>query len=174
MRRPTASAQQGATLLIVLIILILVTLMGLTTMRSSRLQERMSGADADRALAFQASELALRDAEKHVLAKLSATSPFIAGCAAGLCLPPDNGSSLANSVDWDTKAARYGSASGVAALGGVRKQPHYIIELLPDMPPPLGNSVKASATGTAYRISAIGYGRQPVTRVVLQTTYYKP
>lgn len=171
---PHPHRQQGAALLIVLIILVLVTLMGLTTMRSAKLQEKMAGGAADRALAFQAAELALRDAERQVLSRLTSASPFAAGCAAGLCLPPTDGSTLVETVNWDASAAAYGSATGVAALGGVRRQPRYIIELLPDMPPLPGNSVKASAAGTPYRISAIGYGKQPSTRVVLQSTYYKP
>lgn len=171
---PLRARQQGAALLIILIILILVTLMGLTTMRTSRLQEKMAGGAADKALAFQASELALRDGELHILKKLTSGARFMAGCDAGLCLPNDDGSMLSDSIDWDTKAAAYGVATGAGALGGVRRQPRYIIELLADMAPPLGNSVKASATGTPYRITGIGYGKQESTRVVLQSTYFKP
>ena len=176
MMRPSIPTRQGgAALLICLIILVLVTLMGLTTMKSSLLQERMSGGNADKALAFQAAELALRDAELHILTNLTSVSDFADGCVASLCLPATDGTSVADTVDWESnRVATYGAGSGAAAVGGVARQPKYIIELLPDMPPPLGNSVKAASTGTPYRITVIGYGKQENTRVVLQSTYYKP
>lgn len=167
--------QRGATLLIVLIILILVTLMGLTTMKSANLQEKMSGGNADKSLAFQAGELALRDAELRIKQTLTSASAFAAECSAGLCLPNTDGTALHNTVDWSSaKVATYGTGTGAKALGGVSRQPNYIIELLPDMQATLGNSVKAAATGTPYRITAVGYGKQAETRVMLQSTYYKP
>jgi type IV pilus assembly protein PilX len=167
--------QQGAALLVCLIILVLVTLIGLTTMKSSALQEKMSGGNTDKSLAFQTAEMALRDAERHIRLNLSSVSGFTAGCSAGLCLAPSNGTSAADLVDWDSGAvSNYGAGSGAAALSGVVRQPKYIIELLSEMQPPLGNSIKAANTGTAYRITALAYGRQGSTRVMLQSTFYKP
>lgn len=175
MNAQLARKQDGAALLICLIILVLVTLMGLTTMKSSTLQEKMSGGNADKALAFQAGELALRDAEAYIKASLTSTSGFAADCGNGLCLPAADGTPVADSIDWNgAKIIAYGAKTGAPALGGVGKQPAFVIELMPDMYPPLGDSVKAAATGTPYRISAMGYGRQPETRVLLQSTYYKP
>ncbi len=167
--------QQGAALLLCLIILVLVTLMGLTTMRTAIVQEKMSGANADRALAFEAAEMALRDAENHVRDHLTSESAFADECAAGLCKAPLDGTSAADDIDWDGNAAStYGQDTGAVAIGGVEKQPKYIIELLFDMQPPPGNSAKMKATGTPYRITALGYGKQKKTRVLLQSTYYKP
>ena len=174
-RYPFLRKQQGAALLICLIILVLVTLIGLTTMKSSVLQEKMSGGNSDKTLAFEAAEMTLRDVEAHIRAHVTSVSGFAAGCAASLCLAPTDGSSLAETVNWDsTLVGTYGQGSGAAALSGVARQPKYIIELLSEMQPPQGNSIKASSTGTAYRITALGYGRQDNTRVMLQSTYYKP
>jgi type IV pilus assembly protein PilX len=167
--------QQGAALLVCLIILVLVTLIGLTTMKSSMLQEKMSGGNSDKTLAFEAAEMALRDAEQHIRVHITSVSGFADGCAASLCLAPSNGSSMATTVDWDSnRVANYGAGTGADALAGLARQPKYIIELLSEMQPPQGNSIKASATGTAYRITALGYGRQDSTRVMLQSTFYKP
>ena len=175
MRHHLPPKQGGAALLVCLVILVLLTLMGLTTMKSALVQERMSGGSADKTLAFEAAEMALRDAERHVSASLSSGSAFVNGCSAGLCLPPADGSVLAETVDWDgSLPATYGQATAAPALGGVARQPRYLIELLPDMTPPLGNSVGAELKGTPFRITALGYGKQPNTRVMLQTTYYKP
>ncbi len=173
--RRHSSKQQGAVLLVCMVILLLLTLMGLTTMMSALLQERMSGGAADKALAFESAELALRDAERYVEASLSSVSAFVDGCSAGLCLPPVDGSALQETIDWDSnKAGVYGAGTGAPALGGVAQQPRFIIELLPDMAPPLGNSVGAELKGTPFRITVVGYGRQAHTRTVLQTTFYKP
>lgn len=167
--------QDGATLLICLIILVLVTLIGLTTMKSAALQEKMSGGNSDKTLAFQAAEMTLRDVEQHIRANISSVSGFVAGCDAGLCLAPSDGTLMGDQVDWSSsKVAVYGAGSGATAIGGVARQPRYIIELLSEMQPPLGYSVKASSTGTAYRITALGYGRQDTTVVMLQSTFYKP
>ena len=167
--------QHGAALLMCLIILVLVTLMGLTTMRTAIVQEKMSGTGTDRTLAFQAAEMALRDAENHVRDSLTSESPFAAACNGGLCLAPIDGSSLADSIDWESGVpATYGQNTGSVAIDGVVKQPRYIIELLFDMAPMGGNSLKPKSSGTPYRITALGYGKQKRTRVVLQSTYYKP
>ena len=174
MQRTSPHRQGGAALLIVLIILVLVTLMGLTTMKASVLQEKMSGGNADKTLAFQATELALRDAEQYIEAELTSASAFVEGCKSGLCLPVTDGSFVLEEFDWDAKALTYGAETGRTALGGVAHQPRYFIELMPDMAPPLGDTVRAAATGTPYRITAIGYGRQTETRVILQSTFYKP
>lgn len=167
--------QHGAALLMCLIILVLVTLMGLTTMRTAIVQEKMSGSSSDRTLAFEAAEMALRDAENHVRDHLTSESAFADGCAASLCKAPLDGSSAADELDWDGGApGTYGQDTGALAIGGVGQQPKYIIELLFDMQPPPGNSAKMKATGTPYRITVLGYGKQKKTRVLLQSTYYKP
>lgn len=167
--------QDGAALLVCLIILVLVTLIGLTTMKSSVLQEKMSGGNSDKTLAFQAAEMTLRDVEKHIRTSVTSVSGFTAGCSASLCLAPSDGTSAADTVDWESgQVANYGHASGASALQGVARQPKYIIELLSEMQPPLGNSIKAANSGTAFRVTALAYGRQDSTRVMLQSTFYRP
>ena len=175
MAYPSPRRQHGAALLMCLILLVLVTLMGLTTMRTAIVQEKMSGSSSDRTLAFEAAEMALRDAENHVREHLTSESAFGDECAASLCLAPQDGSSAADELDWDGDApGTYGQDTGAVAIGGVDQQPKYIIELLADMQPPPGNSAKMKATGTPYRITALGFGKQRKTRVLLQSIYYKP
>ncbi len=58
--------QQGATLIIGLIIVVLLTLLGVTTMRTTSLEERMAGHSADRNMALQSAEAALRAAERYL------------------------------------------------------------------------------------------------------------
>ncbi len=88
-RHPVAPArrQRGATLVVVLILLLLMTLLGLASLRSAVLEERMTSNLLDRSLGFQVAEAGLREAE----ATLSPNPAFpTAGCnAAGLCARPD-------------------------------------------------------------------------------------
>lgn len=58
--------QQGSALIIGLIVLLLLTILGLSAMQGSTMQERMSGNMKDRNSAFQASEAALREGERWV------------------------------------------------------------------------------------------------------------
>jgi len=58
--------QSGISLIVVLLLLLVMTLLGLVVLRSTLLQERMSSNMYDRSLAFQATEGALRDAEKVI------------------------------------------------------------------------------------------------------------
>ncbi|KXJ32826.1 MULTISPECIES: pilus assembly PilX family protein [unclassified Pseudomonas] len=56
--------QNGAVLIVTLIMLLLMTLLAIGSMRGTVLQERMAGNLRDENLAFQAAEMAQRDAEQ--------------------------------------------------------------------------------------------------------------
>ncbi len=78
--------QHGATLVVVLILLLLMTLLGLASLRSTVLEERMTSNLLDRSLSFQVAEAGLREAEAAV--NLNPAFPT-AGCnAQGLCALP--------------------------------------------------------------------------------------
>ena len=77
---PTANApQEGFVLIVGLVILGLLTMLALSGMRDSTMQEKMAGASRDSGLAFQAAESALRDAEN-----------CITGATAGCTFDPAN------------------------------------------------------------------------------------
>ena len=64
---PTTNApQEGFVLIVGLVILGLLTMLALSSMRDSTVQEKMAGASRDSGLAFQAAESALRDAENCI------------------------------------------------------------------------------------------------------------
>lgn len=69
MKRHALPEQSGAALVIVLLLLLVMTLLGLASLRATLLEERMSGALYDRSLAFQAAELAMREAEAFINAQ---------------------------------------------------------------------------------------------------------
>ncbi len=142
------SRQQGAALVIGLIMLVLVTLLGLTAMRTSALEERMAGHTSDRALAFQAAEAALRQGEQYLNGAVIGAFMAIPS-STGLLLPrlpgdddpydgnPFTDDGLADdctatkcrpwseALDWRPATNHSRAATGVV---GVAQQPRYIIE----------------------------------------------
>jgi type IV pilus assembly protein PilX len=172
--------QQGASLVIALMFLIVLTILGLVSVRSSTLHERMAGNDRDRAVAFEAAEAALRDAEVDILTNLTPASAFNAACTNGLCVPATVATPNWQQVPWTGATSRvYGVASGAGAYPvAVAQAPRYIVELLPDLPAGAGNSLNSNVRsstsgGTAYRITARGWGQRATTQVMLQSVYVK-
>ena len=81
--KPQSHGQRGVALLIVLILLLVMTLLGLASMRSTQMEERMSANLYDRGIGFQAAEAALREGEEVVAG--NPTFPTSGNCTNGLC-----------------------------------------------------------------------------------------
>jgi type IV pilus assembly protein PilX len=93
-RQPSRPAplrrQRGATLVVVLILLLVMTLLGLASLRSTILEERMTSNLLDRSLGFQVAEGGLREAEVALTPNPAPTAFPAAGCNAnGLCSRPN-------------------------------------------------------------------------------------
>ncbi len=179
-----AFRQSGASLIVALLFLLVLTILGLAVMRATTVEVRIVGFEQDRNLAFEAAEAALRDAERDLAANgLDTDSPWATDCTGGgggLCRPGNNATPLWNSIAWtDANSRRYGTRTGVGAYpANVSAEPRYIIEILPNLPAPTGSSLvagsRASTTGgTAYRITAVGWGRNADTRTMLQSVFIK-
>ena len=82
-----AHHQRGISLVIVMIFLVILSLLGVSAMQSSTLSSRIARNEADRNLAFQAAEAALRDGELDVRNQRfdrSRCVEGVAGCRAKL------------------------------------------------------------------------------------------
>ncbi|WP_019918277.1 PilX N-terminal domain-containing pilus assembly protein [Methyloversatilis discipulorum] len=172
-----AHAQRGVTLVVALMLLIAITLLGLASMRGTGMQERMSANLYDRAIAFQAAESALREAE--ALLATGTAGPFD-GTVSGLYPKPAPGEDdFANR--WESTATVWASASvwwdGADADTRAKAAgaPQYIIEDLgiwPSTPDcDTVTTIAADCLKPRYRITARS---APVTgrpSVLLQTTY---
>jgi type IV pilus assembly protein PilX len=197
---PASNAEHGFVLITALMLIIAVTILGLTAMRGNTLGERMAGYARDRQIAFQSAEAALRDAERDLVSgRISGETGFIAGCSndenyTGLCSPKTTGTPIWLDLEarthseyaaWvqgtDSPSAhysvRYGKYSHVASLtldGTIEPagQPRYIIEAISY---PTSGSLtigrREISTDYVYRITAVGFGRQATTRVMLQSIY---
>lgn len=166
--------QQGAVLIVSLIMLLVMTLIGVSAMRATILEEKMAGNYRDSNIAFQAAEAVLRDAEAEFNCTgancrgtlVSGLNDFDASCTNGLC------DGWSNAVWTDTakmaNAVSYSTYSSVAAVPGVAAQPNYLLE-----------GKKCMAPGWAswkycYQITAIGYGGSLNTKRLLQEIYITP
>lgn len=174
------STQNGAALITGLIFLVVLTLISLSAIKSTSLEERMAGNARDQDIAFEAAEAGIRDAMKS-LPGLSPSSPFAAGCSNGLCLNDPVTpvwTAITNNNQWTSnKTLAYtGTPLTFDGTTPLPIQPHYIIELIPNSVPPFGSSgttgkgLTSGAQLTPYRITARGWGMTNQTQVTVQAT----
>lgn len=166
-RGPSLSSERGATLVVVLVLLLVMTLLGLASLRSTVLEERMSSNLLDRSIGFQTAEAALREAEAIVAAAPPAFPA--AGCNAnGFCATPDP----ALPERWlDNAFAGWRNGTAIDATLG---PPQFIVEDMGEGPNwPLCDAevpVNPNCLKPRYRITARSTQAGRAT-VMLQTTY---
>lgn len=174
----TSTSQNGAALITGLIFLVVLTLISLSAIKSTSLEERMAGNARDQDVAFQAAEAGVRDAMK-TLGGLPPTS-FVAGCSNGLCLNnpvTPVWTTITNNNQWTSSKTK--AYAGTLTLDGatpLATQPRYIIELVPNTVAAFGSSaatgkgITSGAQLTPYRITARGWGMTGQTQATVQAT----
>ena len=185
MKRLTVpAAQRGAALIVALILLVVLTLLGLSSVRTVALEERMTANTFDRSIGFQAAEAALRVGEAAAQVQADAAPPnpnFESGglytdandscvaspCKDGLCSQPDKDCT----VRWlDGSFNGWVNAAGLN-LGNLAQTPQYFVEYLGgDFPCNIDNPTTGAQSCKRYRVSArsTGNGR---AAVILQSIY---
>jgi len=129
-----------------LLMLLVLTLMGVATMNTTTLEEKMAGNARERNLAFQAAESALRAGEDYVLN--TGVLPAFTNTG-GLYIYDSNlPSDWWNAVDWSSGTE---VRTHNAGLTQVAQQPKYIIEQYTTYN-------DAGTTRTVYRVTARGTG----------------
>jgi len=164
--------QRGAVLFVSLIMLLLMTLIGISAMQTTVLEERMAGNFKDRNMALQAAESSLRAAEKYlndttVLPGFTAT-----GTTLGLYQPTSSGAPRWGIVDWLDWSNTGDVIQYPGTLNNISSAPVYIIE---EMPPinEAGSSLEAGVilTNNYYRVTTRAVGGTDTAIVMLQSTY---
>lgn len=170
LRLQTDRRQHGAVLVTSIILLLIMTLIGLTGMQVTTLEEKMAGNMRDRNLAFQAAESALRAAES-VLSQ--ATLPtFYNDGTNGLYTQSSTASILSNLTD----SAAWAAANTVTYTDGnlahIAAAPEYIIQQLPSVDGG-GSSLDGSTFSTTdfFQVTARGTGGTTSAVVVVQSIY---
>lgn len=176
--------QRGAALIVALILLMIMSMLGLSSIRTTSMQERMSANAFDRSLAFQAAEYALRLGEDQAVLwgekagtvgsfpAIDPALPSDGNCTAqtactvtGLCQIPDP-DCLTNR--WDDVTTPWQMAP---ALGGLSVTPKYFVEAIAiNAPCDLSEPTLGLQTCKRFRITAtsVADGRG---NVMLQSIY---
>ena len=159
----TLTAQRGSALIISLVFLVIMTLIAVSSMRDTTLQERMAGNLRDRSLAFQAAEASLRDGEDWLL---SPAGRLAAGVLVDEIVDPTTWDGVAPAP---TQAASPGFVDG--GLHSANPQYHVSPARIARAS---GGSLDISAPGqlitSSHDITSRGIGGTDTSVVVLQTT----
>jgi type IV pilus assembly protein PilX len=185
---PERARQRGAALVCSLVLMLATMLVAVSISRAVFASIASAGAERERSLAYETAEAALRDAERDIAAGAdparaaqfgaAGAGGFVDGCGRGgvgrgLCgaTSPPAWQALDLAEPGNPALVPYGYFTG-ASLGTGKgllpaRPPAYLIERI--APPGAGPSL-----GSFYRITAIGFGSNAATRVVLQSVYRKP
>lgn len=170
--------QQGIALVVALILLVVMTLLGLSAMRSVTLEEKMAANTFDRSVSFQAAEAMLREAEtKAEIAGTKSPSPAaLSACDAGICGSPDP-AAVPRWIAYSNCTPKPSDTSvpwqlGTAVVSGtVTVTPTYFIEHLGDGFPCNPNNIDSPAACKRYRVTACSNPGDGRAVVVLQSVY---
>jgi type IV pilus assembly protein PilX len=166
---PNAGRQRGAILVTSLLLLLTLTIIGVSVMQITRMQERAAGNTRDLNLAFQGAEAAVRDAENLIWSTAAIVTCNTASCVRPRgTLPEDLVSQTA--AWWDSNAQEYG-ADGSRDLEELDEDPQFIIEEIAWVGPLV---VDEPGARMFYQITARSTGGTGLATSLVQTTYAKP
>tara|TARA_R110002072_G_scaffold59158_5_gene150810 strand:+ start:87675 stop:88268 length:594 start_codon:yes stop_codon:yes gene_type:complete len=188
LNRSFVHKQGGVALFMSLVMLLIITILGLSSVQTTTLQERMARNARDTNLAFQATEAAIKDAETLVETFNSLvdfgddprSNP--AQCYASPSAAEGfyyergyNCSSNWSGVDWSSGT---GFIAAATAITGVAEQPKYIVEHVKTVVADedrlnLDNIGQDTGSGRAqiFRITVYGTGGTDTAHVMIQSTY---
>lgn len=174
--------ERGVALVMALVFLLLLTILGLTAMSTTSLQEKMAGNAKDRDQAFQAAETALVFAENWLNNQVA--KPVFPNTAQGLYQPDLTLSQgIWETLNWTGSSGlvTYPGTPGQAVSSGglstsiVYSQPKYIIEDLGELPESGGSLVMAQdykgKGNTVLRVTARGTGGTDAAQAMVQSVF---
>jgi type IV pilus assembly protein PilX len=182
-------------LVISLVLLLVMTIIGVTSLRTVTLEEKMAGNTQNRNMALQAAESALRDGEAWLDARVAEPDESGTGTSGvwRLDAPDPNGGttlswwSEANAAWWTNNAVPYGGNPASCCSGGtdlvdlsetpgaqpLASNPRYLVEKQAFVPDSLtlGNVGGVTTGSVYYRITARGEGGTNTAVSVLQSNF---
>lgn len=197
MQGNTGARQTGAVLIVSLLLLLVMTLIGVTAMRTTALEERMAGGMLDRTRAFQAAESASRAAELYILEEFENSYPIRFDKDEDLNNDPAGGifhwkrwglrpdeeartlTDFARSADIDDRFETWPKVE-LELRDPLSADPVYAIEQLEfSEPPPTANQMDSLAADAGtdlpedqlFRIVGLGRGLNATSEVRLESTF---
>jgi type IV pilus assembly protein PilX len=168
--------QHGAVLLVSLVILLVLTIIGVSAMRNTVLEEKMVSNMRDKSLSFEAAEATLRAAEKYIKDNVVSTNAFDTDGSDGLY--DKSNMKLWKTLNWDANDSIENSSFD--STYHVANPPRFIIQHIASITSSsnglnLGNYGQNTGAGTneIFLITARATGGSGSAPVILQTTYGK-
>jgi len=165
--------QKGAVLIIALVMLLILTLLGVSVMESSVVEERMAGNNLDRNIAFQAAEASLRAGEAFIAGFGNRPEPF-SGVGSGRVSILDrvNTTGTLEANWWADKNEAWWIINGTEYnedFAGTRAKPRYVIEEYDEV---CDGAVDPSIRQCKiiYRVTSIAWGGRN-SAVLLQSLF---
>ena len=176
MNRPQHSrpTQGGTVLIMAMTFVLILSLIGVTSMTTTALGEKMAGNMGDKNIAFQAAESALLAGEVWIGSQMNKPVFDPTDGTDGLHLP-----STTSTPVWDDSTGVWSSNDlfSYSALNNVSAQPTYVIEDLGQIPDNGGSLVLPAnykATGkNIFRVTARANGASNTSIAMLQSVYEK-
>lgn len=176
--------QHGVALVMSMVFLMILTIIGVTAMSTSSLEEKMAGNQQNKHSAFQAAEAALRTGEALIGSWAAGAEPDFTLNTAGYYEPAPGGSTpVWDAVDWKNGCGTAVICLPANSIAGVKTQPRYIIEQLGTVTGSSGGSGSfvvgfaappaSSGGATMYRVTARATGATDAAVAELQTVYRK-
>ena len=183
MKFKSIAKNSGSVLVISLLILLTLTILGITALNTTVMEERMSSNTRQRNLAHQAAETALKSAEQWLgnaagnvtlvghLSQFDQSAELYDDTTSGRSINFD----INNSTSWTASNSQAVTTlsnfpSNASEIPGA---PRYIIEYIGRIGDPPLNFTDPDLRDYAFRVIAIGWGPDKTTRVVLSSTFNK-
>ena len=168
--------QSGSVLIISLIVMLILTILGVSGMKTSVLEEKMAGNLRDNQLAFQAAEATLREAEQFIQKNIVSTTNFDTDGSDGLYDKSQN--RIWNNISWDSNDSL--EFSSFSSSYAIKTPPRYIIQHLATQKNDLDtlnldNYGQGTGAGRVemFLITARATGNSGNNVVLLQSTFGK-
>ncbi len=174
--------QQGAVLIVSMLILLILTILGITAMSTTTLEEKMTSNFKQRQIAFQSASSALRDAEAwllnpvNILLAAHLETKFNGSAFELFTLRRPTPATSLNPVSFnidntnDWGVVGNGKTISISLPNNGSTSPKYIIEYMGRVGDPPLNYTSPDLRQYAFRITAIGWGTDNTTTYITQSS----
>ncbi len=175
--RNMSHRQRGAALIVSLMILLIMTIIGISAMSTTTMEERMSDNNKQRQLAFQAAETALRTGEAWLAANINLVTDlqaqFVGANGLYAARPTVVGGTItAPGFDiYDESAWSGNGVTVTTTLMPYQPPPRYIIEYVGRVGQPPLDYTQPDVRQYGFRITAIGWGTDSGARYMAWSNF---
>jgi len=166
--------QSGAVLIVSLVLLLIMTIIGLTGMQTTVLEEKMAGNFRNSNQAFQSAEAALRDSEVWLSAQTTEPAESSTGSNNVWSLNATDPDTSNSEEWWEERDSSWWDTNGISystTLSGISSAPRTIIEYKVYQSDTLLAGTGSAPSGlTFYQVTSRGTGGNDQAVVLLQST----